>query len=175
MFELCFQVIVFNLPISIEGGFDTIKQQIQIDVGFGDIIIPEAQLIEYPSLLSKIKPAIIKAYSIESVISEKFHAMIVLSYSNSRMKDFYDVYSLMKSNQMDRVTLKESIKSTFVRRETSLNQLPSFFDEEFLSDAKLNTLWRQFMKKNKLELKIEFQDVVSSISLELKPIWDSLI
>lgn len=163
-----------GVRLFIEGGFDTIKQRIQIDVGFGDIIIPDAQIIEYPLLLSVTNPVIIKAYSKESIIAEKFHAMVVLSYGNSRMKDFYDVYALLKANQFHNAVLTESIKATFEKRETSFNQLPSFFDEEFKVDAKLNTLWGQFLKKNKLLLNVEFQEVVRDILKELKPIWDTL-
>jgi len=163
-----------GVRLFIEGGFDTVKQRIQIDVGFGDIVVPDAQFIEYPLLLSVTNPVIIKAYSKESVIAEKFHAMVVLSYANSRMKDFYDVYALLKANQFDTAFLTESIRATFKKRETSLNQLPSFFDDAFKSDAHLNTLWKQFLKKNKLHLDIGFQDVVSDILIELKPIWDTL-
>ena len=158
----------------IEGGFDTIKQRIQIDVGFGDIIVPDAQFIEYPMLLSVTNPVIIKAYSKESVIAEKFHAMVVLSYANSRMKDFYDVYALLKANKFDTTVLAESIKATFNKRETSIIQFPSFFEKEFKTDAQLNKLWKQFLKKNKLHPDIEFQDVVSDILIELKPVWHTL-
>lgn len=163
-----------GVRLFIDGGFDTIKQRIQIDIGFGDIIIPDAQIIEYPLLLSVTNPVIIKAYSKESVIAEKFHAMVVLSYGNSRMKDFYDVYALLKANQFHTAVLTESIKATFDKRETSINQFPSFFDEEFKADAKLNTHWKQFIKKNKLLFNIEFQEVVRDILKELKPIWDTL-
>jgi predicted nucleotidyltransferase component of viral defense system len=163
-----------GIRLFIVGGFDTIKQRIQIDVGFGDIIIPDAQIIDYPQLLAETNPVIIKAYSKESVIAEKFHAMVVLSYANSRMKDFYDVYALLKVNQFDTAVLTESIKTTFERRETSLNQLPSFFDDEFKTDVQLNKFWKQFLKKNKLNLIIEFHEVVRDIVKELKPIWDNL-
>jgi len=68
------------------------------------------------------------------------------------MKDSYDVYALLKATEFDAAVLKESIEATFTKRETSFNQLPSFFESEFRTDAKLNILWKQFIKKNKLQL-----------------------
>lgn len=61
-----------------------------MDIGFGDVIVPCATEMEYPSLLEMKKP-LLKAYSMESVIAEKFEAMIYLAEANSRMKDFYDI------------------------------------------------------------------------------------
>jgi predicted nucleotidyltransferase component of viral defense system len=163
-----------GVRLFIEGGFHTIKQRIQIDVGFGDIIIPDAQVITYPSLLSGTNNPILKAYSKESVIAEKFHAMVDLSYANSRMKDFYDVYSLFKMNQFDKNIINQSIEATFKQRGTSFSQLPSFFESDFGEDPKLNKLWKQFLLKNKLDLSLEFADVVKDIQKELKPVWEGL-
>lgn len=163
-----------GVRLYIEGGFDTIKQRIQIDVGFGDIIIPDVQVIEFPVLLPETKVPILKAYSKESVIAEKFHAMVDLSYTNSRMKDFYDVYNLLEMNQFDRGILKKSIEATFNKRLSSFTQIPSFFEDEFKNDNKLNKLWKQFLDKNKLNKNLEFPIIVEVIVNELKPIWNEL-
>ena len=163
-----------GLRLFIEGGFHTIRQRIQIDIGFGDIIIPDAQVITYPSLLSGTKNPILKAYSKESVIAEKFHAMVDLSFANSRMKDFYDVYILFKMNQFDKSVIQQSIEATFRQRGTSFLQKPSFFDADFKEDPKLNKLCRQFLLKNKLDSHLEFADVVEDILKELIPVWEEL-
>lgn len=73
-----------------------IRKVLQFDIGFGDVVVPKPQLIEYPVLLDMEMPRV-QAYSKESVISEKFEAMISLSVMNSRMKDFYDIYTLLAS------------------------------------------------------------------------------
>jgi len=80
-----------------------------MDIGFGDVIVPDTIEMEYPSLLEMEKP-IIKAYSLESVIAEKFQAMIYLSEANSRMKDFYDIYSLSQSYNFDGTILKKLLR-----------------------------------------------------------------
>ena len=88
------------------------RKKLQMDIGFGDIIIPEAKIMDFPTLLGG-KPPKLKVYPIESIISEKFEAMVKLAVINSRMKDFYDVYSLSLSHNFQGNRLKEAIESTF--------------------------------------------------------------
>jgi len=73
------------------------RKRLQMDIAFGDIIVPKARVMEFPTLLEEESPKI-KVYSIESIISEKFEAMIKLAMVNSRMKDFYDIYTLSISH-----------------------------------------------------------------------------
>lgn len=80
----------------------------QIDIGFGDIIFPAPVEMDYPTLLDMESP-VIKAYSIESLVSEKFEAMIDLSELNSRMKDFYDVFRILSKGNFDKNNLKIAI------------------------------------------------------------------
>jgi len=163
-----------GVRLFIEGGFDSIKNRIQIDIGFSDVIIPKGQLINYPLLLTDLSPVSIQAYSKESIIAEKLHAMIVLSYSNSRMKDFYDVYVLIKTTDFDKEILSKSIEATFQRRETVIPNNPSLFEIEFGLDSNLNLLWNHFLKKNKLSLSIEFKEIVEKIKIEFEPILNAL-
>jgi predicted nucleotidyltransferase component of viral defense system len=79
-----------KLPVSL----GNIRQPLQIDVGFGDIVTPAPVRMSYPTLLAMEQPQIL-AYSLETVIAGKFDAMIDLAEINSRMKDFYDVYRLL--------------------------------------------------------------------------------
>jgi hypothetical protein len=124
--------------------------------------------------LTDLSSVTIQAYSKESIIAEKLHAMIVLSYANSRMKDFYDVYSLIKTNQFDKSILSESIRATFQRRETIITKNLALFDLEFGLDKNLNLLWNHFLKKNKLSLNIEFKEIVEKIKVEFEPIINTL-
>ena len=73
------------------------RKILQVDLGFGDVVVPRPQLMEYPVILAMEKPVIL-AYSLESVVAEKFDAMIALDQLNSRMKDFYDIYMLSDSD-----------------------------------------------------------------------------
>ena len=137
--------------------------------------MPDVQTIDYPLLLPSMSPILVKAYSKESVIAEKFHAIITLSYSNSRMKDFYDLYVLFASNPIKQDILLESINATFKQRETNIVHTASFFEQEFKTDLKLNLLWNQFVKNNNLTIGVNFEEVVNLISQKIKPIWDTLI
>lgn len=164
-----------GVRLFIEAGFDTIKQKIQVDVGFGDVIVPQPQEIEYPLLLIDEKSVFINAYSKESIIAEKFHAMIELSFLNSRMKDFYDVYFLLQSKDINKIILTESICTTFNNRETNFTNNHSFFSTLFSDDVRLTNSWKLFLKKNKLNESLEFKDVVYYLVQEIQPIWTDLI
>ena len=163
-----------GVRVYMDGGFHTVKNIIQIDIGFGDVIVPKAKIIDYPTLLSGASPIKIQAYSVESVIAEKLHAMVVLAYANSRMKDFYDIHILLRSKQVNKVILAESIKATFQRRNTRVPKIILLFDSAFGSNENLNLLWNQFLKKNKLALNVEFNDIVAEIKTEFETLLYSL-
>lgn len=123
----------------------------QIDVGFGDIIYPRPKIIDYPVILDLPKPRL-KGYAPESVISEKFEAMVKLGLLNSRMKDFYDIWLMMRRFDFDGADLAEALKRTFKHRKTPLPQDKPLFDEDIydeISDRQL--LWKAFLKKGDIE------------------------
>ena len=163
-----------GVRVYMDGGFHTVKNRIQIDIGFGDVTVPKAKIIEYPILLSGTSPIKIQAYSVESVIAEKLHAMVLLAYANSRMKDFYDIHILLRSKQVNKVILTESIRATFQRRNTKIPEKILLFETAFGSNENLNLLWNQFLKKNKLELNVEFKDIIAEIKTEFGTILNSL-
>ncbi len=100
-----------GIRLFVDAGFDTIKQKVQIDIGFGDVMVPSSQQLDYPVLLSEMDMPVLSAYSSETVIAEKFQAMIELAGLNSRMKDFYDIYTILKSGNYDKSILLDAIKA----------------------------------------------------------------
>ena len=82
-----------GVSVTVIAHLDSIKQFISIDIGFGDVIVPKAMSLDYPMLLDEIPEVNVMAYSLETVVAEKFQAMISLAGANSRMKDFFDVYN----------------------------------------------------------------------------------
>ena len=150
------------------------KNRIQIDIGFGDIISPRAQAVYYPTLLSEFDPIELQAYSLESIIAEKLHAMVVLAYANSRMKDFYDLYVLLQSEQLSTNSLSQAIKATFERRQTKIPDQVLLFKPDFRIDENFNLLWEQFLRKNKLSIDVAFKDVVAIITTRFEPILNLL-
>ncbi len=123
---------------------------IQVDLGFGDVVIPKPLAIDYPSLLDFPQPCIL-AYSPESVIAEKVEVMVQHGLNNSRMKDYYDVYFLLSGISFDRGTLAKAIEETFQRRGTEIPKgIPDGLSESFSSLEMKKTQWRSFIEKNRL-------------------------
>jgi hypothetical protein len=86
----------------------------RIDIGFGDLVGPPPAEVTLPVLLPLDAP-VIRGYPPEAVIAEKFHAMVVLGIANSRMKDFFDIWTLARSRQFNLNRLSHSVKGTFER------------------------------------------------------------
>ncbi|MEI6915014.1 MAG: nucleotidyl transferase AbiEii/AbiGii toxin family protein [Armatimonadota bacterium] len=118
---------------------------LQIDVGFGDAVVPPAEEMLYPTLLGFPAPQI-KTYTRETVIAEKFQSMVSLGIANSRLKDFYDIYWLASSYGFSGQSVGSAIRATFERRSTSIPSVPPIaLTEEFSGDpAKVNQ-WRAFI------------------------------
>lgn len=163
-----------GVRVRITAYLDRTKKVLQMDIGFGDIVVPDTIKMEYPSLLDMEKP-IIKAYSLESVIAEKFQAMIYLSEANSRMKDFYDIYSLSQLYNFNGKILKEAIESTFIHRETHLPEFPTVFSKTFKESAEKKQQWNAFKKRIAVNDDLDYEETINSIKEFLEPIYYAII
>ncbi len=168
------QQIYTGIRLLLGAGFHTVKQRLQIDIGFGDKITPRAMLLEYPVLLDDLPIPVLRAYTPETVIAEKFHAMILMAGANSRMKDFYDVYHLLLSDDYNPATLEQAIKATFRQRKTGFTENHELFTNEFAGDTIRAKQWQAFLKKINQPDAIAFADVIGEITSKLKSIWLSL-
>ncbi|GAH71667.1 unnamed protein product, partial [marine sediment metagenome] len=138
------------------------------------IVIPKAKKVEFPTLLEQVPPKI-KVYSIESIISEKFEAMVKLSMANSRMKDFYDVYTLSINYNFHGNRLKKAIESTFKMRKTIVPVNPLIFQTEFHNDKGRQMQWTAFLHKSRIaDTDENFNQVMERITEFLKPIVISI-
>ncbi|MBF0489843.1 MAG: nucleotidyl transferase AbiEii/AbiGii toxin family protein [Candidatus Omnitrophica bacterium] len=129
------------------------KSQIpmQIDFGFGDTVYPSPKMLTYPVILDFPAPRI-KGYAPETVVSEKFEAMVQLGALNSRMKDFYDVWLLMRQFYFKGPNLTEALKRTFEHRKIELPQGQRLLvDEIYDEKSDRQTLWKAFLKKSGIE------------------------
>lgn len=107
-----------------------------IDIGFGDALEPGAEVVDYPVMLDLPKPRL-RAYARETVIAEKFQAMVALGRANSRMKDFYDIWILSRSFAFDDDRLARAIAATFARRGTVIPaEPPDALTPAFAADDK---------------------------------------
>ena len=163
-----------GVRIGVKGMIDGMSQPLSIDVGFGDVTVPAPQELTYPIILGDMTEFCVNAYSLETVIAEKFHTMIILSFFNSRMKDFYDVYSILSSGNYDKEVLGDAIRSTFLNRHTPYSENHLLFTDEFFLDSTKNKQWSSFLSKIKYKGSLPFVEVGRLIREILKPYWDSL-
>jgi predicted nucleotidyltransferase component of viral defense system len=157
-----------GLQIKIPASLGTMRQTMKIDIGFGDVVTPSPSMMTYPTLLDMDAPEI-KAYSPETVIAEKFEAMIDLAESNSRMKDFYDVYQLLSKHLFDAEVLQMAVKQTFENRKTVLKRNHPLFDSSFADNPDRNQLWERFIQRSKLDESVSFQEAMRVIRVFLIP------
>lgn len=106
----------------------------QIDIGFGDVIVPEALRVSYPTLLDFPAP-VLSAYPREEVAAEKLEAIIKLGLLNSRLKDFYDLALLSRMYSFNAIVLIDAVRATFRHRETAIDTNPVGLTEAYYSDA----------------------------------------
>jgi hypothetical protein len=126
---------------------------LQIDVGFGDRVVPEPEEINFPTLLDFPAPHL-KSYTRESMVAEKFEAMVKLGMLNTRMKDFFDLWSASQEFRFDGPTLGLAIKTTFETRSTAVPGGPPLaLTSEFFDDKEKSTQWKAFLNKAKLNAK----------------------
>ena len=146
----------------------------QIDVGFGDQVIPEIKEIEFPTLLG-MEPPRISAYSIESVVAEKFEAALDLADLNSRMKDFYDIWALSNNYEFDGNVLREAITATCSRRQTIIETQAEIFSAGFANRIDKQTQWGAFIRKGIFEQAPEtFILLMKEIRTFLFPLIESI-
>src|SRR5260221_14742187 len=118
---------------------------IQIDVGLGDAITPAPLITEFPWILGQLLPRI-RTYPRETVVAEKFEAMVQLGIANSRMKDFFDLRFLARTFEFEGALLTKAISATFTRRATSIPiDEPVAFTETFTEDPQKKAQWTGFL------------------------------
>lgn len=131
------------VPASLDGA----RVTMQIDVGFGDAVHPAPGEMSFPTLLPLDIP-VIRAYPPEVVIAEKFQAMVALGIANSRMKDFFDIWTLATTHRFDVDRISQSIRTTFDRRGTQLPEIPPVaLTNDFLLDAAKKAQWSGFCRR----------------------------
>ncbi len=136
--------------VYLDAKLDSARIRLQVDVGFGNAIVPGAQDQDYPTLLNGPTPHI-RAYPREAVVAEKLHAMVVLGSVNSRFKDFYDLYVLSGLFPFSGETLTQAIAATFERRKTAIpDALPVALAPAFYADEDRAAQWRVYLQRNGL-------------------------
>ena len=145
---------------------------IQIDFGIGDAVTPPPIESEYPSLLNMPHPVIL-AYPRETVIAEKLEAIVELGVTNSRMKDYFDLWFLATTYKDDFDVLALALKRTFDRRHQSIPQdIPAGLSDDFAQDPAKQKQWSSFQMKV-TGSSGEFIEIVMAIRAFAMPVFEA--
>ena len=112
-----------GLRLKTQAIIDGARVPVVIDIGFGDATEPGVDEIDYPVLLDAPAPKL-RGYRHETVVAEKFEAIVKLGRANSRMKDFYDIWMLSRTHEFKGDALARAIAATFARRKTDIPTEP---------------------------------------------------
>jgi len=136
----------------------------QIDIGFGDVIVPAPIELEYPTLLDLPAP-LLHAYPRETVVAEKLEALTKLGLLNSRMKDYYDLAILARMYPFSGEQLIEAISATFKHRGTLIEPEPVGLSEAYYEDPARALQWRAFVRRSRFT---EQPDALKQLVLEVR-------
>ena len=163
-----------GVRIRFKGYLDTAQIAMQLDIGFGDKVVLSPELTDYPTILDLPAPKLY-GYSRESTIAEKFEAMVKLGILNSRMKDFFDIWLMLRQFDFEGQKLTEAIEKTFSARGTNIDMKPIAFTNSFAEESTKVAQWRGFIRKNRLtNVSQDLGEVVTTIAAFLGPIAKSL-
>lgn len=171
-----------GIHISATAFLDRTRIPVGIDIGFGDVIVPESIAMDFPVILDMEQPRV-NVYSVESSVAEKLEAIVKNGYLNSRYKDFYDIYVLSFRYAFLYSKLKKAVEETFKNRKTQMTMNTAAFGEEFLTDSMHLSRWKSFMRKKRSLIQVSLTAVLDRIKTlayplltetEMKPEkWDS--
>ena len=155
--------------VVITGELAKARCKTQVDIGFGDAVTPGPVQSEYPVLLEDFPAPRLRTYPVYTVISEKLHAIALLGMTNSRVKDYLDLWVMLDRESLNMNTLAQAISATFTRRGMTVpTDLPMGLSDEFSADPSRQALWTAFVRKNDLAM-IPLADVVTRIRSALEP------
>ena len=153
-----------GIRISMNGFYDGIRTPMKLDISTGDVITPNEISFKY-QLMFEDKKIDLWAYNIETVLAEKLESMIARTITNTRMRDFYDVYTLLKisSDIIDFKILKLALKATSTKRNTSelMINAESVFDE-LLNDSDMLKLWKRYQSNYNYASELTWPEVIDS-------------
>ena len=163
-----------GISTQIIGQIKNVRLPFNVDIGVGDIIVPKAQERRINTQLPDFEKPVIKTYSLESTIAEKFDAILQRFELTGRMKDFYDIYYLARTFDFEGTKLRAAIFETLKKRETPYDR-DSFKRILALSeDEDMQKRWRYFLKNIK-DGTLEFVVVIKEMQKFLEPVFDAIV
>lgn len=163
-----------GISFQIVGKIKNSRTPFNVDIGVGDIIVPNSERRRMPVQLSEFMSPEICTYSLESTIAEKFDAILQRLELTSRMKDFYDIWYLANAFDFEGRKLQEAIFETLQNRGTVYETNTFSNIIAFDKDRDMQTKWKEFVRRLKLP-ELEFGDVLRMMDSFLSPVWDAII
>jgi hypothetical protein len=162
-----------GVRLTLMGLLDTARCPIQVDVGFGDAVVPGPEEARYPIILPGMPEPRLRVYPRYTVVAEKLEALTSLGMLNSRMKDFFDLWILAKHTDFDGSLLTQAVAATFERRRTVFPEgAPIGLSDEFINDAQKEKQWMAFLRKSALD-PMPLATVINDLRIFLLPVLAS--
>ena len=159
-----------GVRVTFQAALQNARIHMQTDMGFGDVVVPAAIRLEYPTILDFEAPQL-NGYSRETTVAEKFQAMVKLGQLNSRMRDFFDIWLLSRQFDFDGNSLGDAVRQTFANRGTQINVEPVALAPNFASDPTQQTRWSGFCRKSRIEhAPASLQEVCDVIAQFIVPV-----
>jgi len=159
-----------GVRITFTGRVDAARVHMQIDIGFGDVLTPGPEQLNYPTILDFPAP-VLSGYSRETVMAEKLQALTQLRMSNTRMKDYFDLWLLSRQPELNKAILRKAIERTFENRKMEIEVEPVGLSSEFGADPVKQVQWKAFLKRSSLTAAPQsLTDVVEEIRLFFNPV-----
>lgn len=159
-----------GLRVTLMGHVDSARCPVQIDIGYGDAVTPAPEHADYPVMLEGLPAPKLRIYPRYTVVAEKYEAIVSLGMVNTRLKDYFDMWIIFNSAELDLAVLNDAIDATFKRRNTQKPQnTPIGLTADFGQDAQKIKQWEVFIKKNQLHAP-DLNTVVEFLKNKLSPV-----
>ena len=140
-----------GIRLTLIGTIDGARCPVQIDVAYGDAVIPAPESARYPVMFDDMPAPTLRVYPRFTVVAEKLEAIISLGMANSRMKDYFDLWVILRDTELDQDILVQAVEATLNRRGTRKpSGLPIGLSEQFSSDRQKLMQWAAFVNRNQL-------------------------
>jgi hypothetical protein len=137
--------------LTLTGVIDNAKCPVQIDIGFGDAVTPAPELAIYPVMFDDMPAPSLRVYPRYTVVAEKLEAIITLGMANTRMKDYFDLWVILRDTPLDQKILLQAVVATLTNRSTKMpNGVPVGLSEQFWTDNQKIIQWNAFVTRNNL-------------------------
>jgi predicted nucleotidyltransferase component of viral defense system len=159
-----------GVRVKLEARLTAVRKVLQLDIGFGDVVIAGPVEMDFPVLLDDQERPHLVVYSRESAIAEKFEALVSLNLLTSRMKDIYDILHLAEREAFSQATLRQALMATFSRRLTLIEDRRLVFSPEFAANRDKSTQWNAFLRRSRLESSLTIAEAMARLEAFMEPV-----